>query len=77
MFYIVFEVHRIGHISATKCQIQIKTRFGSKFSFVNGQVVYIEKPKVNIGDMWLIPLDRATYFPSGKLQACDWGEEYC
>ena len=27
----------------------------------NGQVVYIKKSKLNITDMWLIPLDRVPY----------------
>ena len=35
--------------------------FGSKCSILNGQVIYIEKSKLNIADMWLIPLDRVTY----------------
>ena len=35
--------------------------FGSKCCIWNGQVIYIEKSKLNIADMWLIPLDRVTY----------------
>ena len=35
--------------------------FESKCSFLNGQVIYVEKLKLNIADMWLIPLDRVTY----------------
>ena len=35
--------------------------FGSKWSILNGQLIYIEKSKLNIADMWLIPLDRVTY----------------
>ena len=59
MFYIVFELHRIIHISATRCPIEMG--FGSKCCIFNGQVIYIEKSKLNIADMWLIPLDHVTY----------------
>ena len=59
MFYIVFELHAIIHISATKCPID--TGFGSKCSIFNGQVIDSEISKLNIADMWLIPLDRVTY----------------
>ena len=41
--------------------------FGSKCSIKNGQVIYIQKAKLNIADMWLIPLDRVTYVPRGNL----------
>ena len=41
MFYIVFECHRIVHISATSCPIEMA--FRSKCSILNGQVIYIEK----------------------------------
>ena len=34
---------------------------GSECSILNGQVIYIEKPKLKIAGMWLIPLDRDTY----------------
>ena len=34
---------------------------GSKCSILNGQVVYLKKSKLNIADMWPIPLDRVTY----------------
>ena len=30
--------------------------FGSKCKILNGQVIYIEKSKLDIADMWLIPL---------------------
>ena len=33
---------------------------GSKCSIWNGQVIYIEKSKLNIADMWLIALDCVT-----------------
>ena len=36
--------------------------FGSKCSILNGQVIYVEKSKLNIADMWLIPLDHVTYY---------------
>ena len=44
-----FELHRIAHISSTICPIEM--RFGSKCSDLNGQVIYIEKSKLNIADM--------------------------
>ena len=54
-----FWIKRIVHISATRCPIEMG--FGSKCSILNGQVIYIEKSKLNIADMWLIPLDCVTY----------------
>ena len=36
--------------------------FGSKCSILNGKVIYIEKSKLNIADMWLIPLDHVTFW---------------
>ena len=59
MFYIVFDFQIIVHITATRCPIEIE--FRSKCSILSGQVIYIEKSKLNIADMWLIPLDRVTY----------------
>ena len=57
MFYIVFDLQIIVHISATICLIEME--FGSNlFNILNGLVIYIEKPKLNIVDMWLIPLDQ-------------------
>ena len=44
-----FELQRIVHISATRCLIEMG--FGSKCRILNGQVVYIEKSKLNIADM--------------------------
>ena len=29
-------------------------------------MIYIEKSKLNIADMWLIPLDRVTFYFAGK-----------
>ena len=57
-FFIVFKLQGIVHISATKCPIEME--FGSKCSILNGQVVYVEKSKLNIANMQLIPLDRVT-----------------
>ena len=54
-----FWIKRIVHLSATRCPIQMG--FRSKCSILNGQVIYIKKFKLNIADMWLIPLDRVTY----------------
>ena len=54
-----FWIKRIVHISATRCLIEMG--FESKCSILNGKVTYIEKSKLNIANMWLIPLDRVTY----------------
>ena len=64
MPYIVFELQRIAHISATRCPIGMGV--GSICSILNWQVIYIknsklniaEKSKLNIADIWLIFLDR-------------------
>ena len=58
MFYNVYELHRIIPISVTRCLIEMG--FGSKYGALNGQMIDIEKSKLNIANMWLIPLDRAT-----------------
>ena len=59
MFYIVFKsTKKIVHISATRCPIEMGLR--SKGRIFNRQVIYIEKSKLNIADMWLISLDRVT-----------------
>ena len=54
-----FWLKRIVHISATRCSIEMG--FESRCSILNRQVIYIEKAKLKIADMWLIPLDRVTY----------------
>ena len=59
MFYIVFELLRTVHISATRCPVEME--FLSKCSILNEQVSFIEKSKLNMADMWLIPLDRGMY----------------
>ena len=46
MYHTVFERQRIGHVSATKCPIEMQ--FGSNWSILNAQVIYIKKQKVNI-----------------------------
>ena len=46
------------HISAPRCQIEMG--FESKCFILNRQMIYIEKFKLNIADMWRIPLDRVT-----------------
>ena len=38
----------------------IEMGFESKCNILYGQVIYIEKSKVNIANMWLIPLDSVT-----------------
>ena len=35
--------------------------FGSKCSILNVQVISVKNLKLNIADMWLIPLDHVTY----------------
>ena len=55
------------HISATRCPIEME--FRSKCSILNGQVIYIEKSKLNIADMWLIPPDCVTYTDYGTCHA--------
>ena len=59
MFYIIFELEKNVHISTTRCSIEMG--FGFQCSILNGQAIYIEKSKLNVADMWLIPLDRVTY----------------
>ena len=60
MYYIVFAHQGIGHISATKCLIEMGLR--SKCSiYLYGQVTCIEKSTVNIVDMRLITRDHVTY----------------
>ena len=54
-----FSIERIVHISATRCPTEMG--FGSNCSILNGQVIFIEKSKLNFADMWLIPLDRVTF----------------
>ena len=40
----------------------IEMGFRPKCGIFNGQVIHIEKRKLNIADMWLISLDRVTYY---------------
>ena len=44
-----FSIERIVHISATRYLIEMG--FGSNCSILNGQVIFIEKSKLNIADM--------------------------
>ena len=67
MFYIAFELQRIVHISVSRCPIEMG--FGSKYGILNLQVIYIENSKFNIADMWLIPLDRVTFWIDEKCKA--------
>ena len=60
MFYIVFERQQIVHISATRCPIVMG--FEWRCSIINGQMIFTEKSKLNIADMWLIRLDHVTYY---------------
>ena len=54
MFYIVFELQRILHISATRCPVNMG--LGSKCSMLNDQVIDIGISKIKTANMWLIPL---------------------
>ena len=58
MFNIVLS-YKEFFIFATTCPIEMG--FGSKCSIFTGQVICIEKSKLNFADMWLIPLDRVTF----------------
>ena len=58
MFCIDLERQRIFDISATKCPIEMG--FESRCNIFNGLIIYTEKSKLNIADMWLIPLNRVT-----------------
>ena len=49
-----FWIQRIVCISTTRCPIEIG--FGSKCSILKGQVIYNEKSKLNIANMWCFPL---------------------
>ena len=40
MFYILFDLHRIVHISAARCPMEM--RFGSKCSILNEKVIDIK-----------------------------------
>ena len=44
-----FEIHRIVHISTTRCPIEMA--FGSKCGILNEQVIHIEKSKLNIANV--------------------------
>ena len=57
-FTLFLNFKKIVHLVATRCLIEM--RFGSHCSIFKRQVIYIEKSKFNIADMWLIPLDRVT-----------------
>ena len=48
LFYIVFELPRIAHISAARCLIEME--FGSKCSILNRQAIYILK-----NQNWILP----------------------
>ena len=54
-FYIVFELWRM--FISQQPDLRLRWGFGSKCSIVYGQVIYIEKSKLNIANIWLIHLD--------------------
>ena len=58
MFYIVFEFKELF----ISLQPDVRLRWGldKKKNILDEQVIYIEKSKLNIADMWLIPLDHVT-----------------
>ena len=49
--------------------------FGSKCSILNEQVIFIEKSKLNIADMRLIPLDGVTYKHMNLMLDC-WAYQF-
>ena len=49
MFYVVYELQRIVHISTIRCPIEMG--FESKCSILNGQMIHAEKSKLSIADM--------------------------
>ena len=53
-------------ISPQPCRCPIEMGFRSKCCISNEQVIYTENSKLNIADMWLIPLDHVTYCQSYK-----------
>ena len=57
MFYIVLNFKECSYLCN---QMSDSDGFGSKCSILNGQVIYIEKSKLNIADMWPISLDHVT-----------------
>ena len=65
-----FSTSKNIHISTTRCLIEMG--FGSKCRILNRQVIYIENSKLNIADMWLIPLDRVTYVVSRMKMSHPW-----
>ena len=66
-----FELQRIVHISATRCPIQMGLR--SKCIILNGRVVYIVKSKLNIANMWLIPLNPVIH--ESFMNKTKWSQE--
>ena len=54
MFYIVLNLKEHSYISLTRYPIEMG--FGSRFRILNGQAIYTEKSKLNVANMWLIPL---------------------
>ena len=52
--FTLFRTSKNVHIYATKCLTEMS--FKSKCSILSGQIVFIEKSKLNIANMWLIPL---------------------
>ena len=59
MFYIVFEFKEL--FISLQPDVWLRWGLNQKCSILNGQVIYIQNAKLNIADMWLIPLDRVTF----------------
>ena len=76
MFYIVFELQRIFRSLQPDVWFEWSCD-QNMYSILNEQVIYIEKSKLNIDEMWLIPLDRVTfnqiYFVFCKSISKKWG----
>ena len=58
MFYIVFEFKKL--FISLQPDVRLRWGFTSKYNILTGQVIDIEKSKLNVADMRLIPLDRVT-----------------
>ena len=57
-FSLFLNFKECSYISATRCPIEMG--FVSKCSILNGQLIDVKNSKLNIANMWLIPLDRVT-----------------
>ena len=59
MFYIVLSYK--DFFISLQLHVQLRWGLDQNVAFFTGQVIYTEKSKLNIADMWLIPLNRVTF----------------